>query len=118
MFSSHLQKVRESIETRMPGWQKYASFDRNGAANEAAANAAMGKLVLSILDDTSADNVIFLADENNRHLPLRLNDIAIDGEGITLTVQPTTSEERQEILDQLKAKNPEGKTAAVETGKP
>lgn len=110
VFGSHLEKVRASIESRMPGWQKYAAFDRAGAANDAAAYAAMGKLVLSILDDTTADNVVFLADEGGRQLPLRLTDILIEAGSITLTIEATTADERKAILARLKSKDGEAAT--------
>ena len=103
MFSSHLEKVRATLEGKLPGYQQSARIDLNGMANEDAAKAAGAKLLLSILDDTATDNVIFLADERNRHLPMRLTDVQIDAEGITLTVQPTAASERQEILAAIKS---------------
>src|SRR5258705_6177833 len=76
MVNAQFDRVRAALKNRLPAWQESAALDARGANNSAVA-AAMGKLILSAIDDKPAEPVLFMPDESGHSLPLPLVDIQV-----------------------------------------
>src|SRR5438045_6355513 len=100
MLSTQFERVRGALKSRLPAWQQSAAMDARGANNSAVA-AAMGKLILSALDDKPAEPVLFMPDESGRSLPLRLVDINV-AKDLKLTVQPLTPDQRAALIKSIR----------------
>jgi hypothetical protein len=101
MLNAQFEKLRTTLREKMRYWQQSAAMDARGA-NASAVAASLGKLLLSAMDDKPAEPVLFMPDENDRALPLRLVDIKV-GEELMLTVQPMTPQQRAELLESIRA---------------
>jgi hypothetical protein len=88
----------------------------DGSANEAAVIVAMNTLLLHALNDEPAEPVLFLPhDQAKTGYPVKLTDVKVANDSITLTVVPLSARERTELLASLR--KPSGKPYAG-TAKP
>ena len=98
--------IEERIDAALPEWQAGAEIRANGTANADTVSAAMGELLLDILDNHPAPPVLFLPYEfgsNHRSLPVKVTGVEIANKTLTLTLEPLNPEERQELLAALRA---------------
>jgi hypothetical protein len=103
-------RYREPLEQRigeaLPGWQEGAEIRPNGTANTDAVSAAMGELLMDVLNGQPAPPVLFLPyDMSNEHrsLPVKLTGVQVANKTLTLTVEPMTADERQALLTTIRA---------------
>jgi uncharacterized protein YpmS len=102
-MSQYVDRIRNALLSRLPQWQREASIDRTGRSNTSAVAAAMTKLLLGALNDRPSDAVLFMPiADGSRSVPLRLTDVQVKAEGITLCVQAMTAAERQMVLDSIR----------------
>ena len=113
MLASKLEAIRSSLNEKLPKWQAGAKMDASGLANEETVKAAGAKLLLAILDDKPAENVLFLPNgAMQKSLPVRLEKVEVKNQALTLDLRPMTPEQREAALEQIK-KPVEGAGTAV-----
>src|SRR5205085_8300733 len=96
-----------------------AKISPDGAANGPAVAAGMNLLLLHALNNEPADPILFLPHDlthSGNGLPVKLTAVKIENKTITMTVQPLTAEERQELLQKLKQAPSQSRRAAVPAG--
>lgn len=103
-------RYRAPLEARigedLPVWQEKAQIQPNGSANSDAVAAAMGELLMDVLDNQPAPPVLFLPYDlsNGRHsLPVKLTKVRIANKTLTLTVEPMNADEREALLTNIRA---------------
>lgn len=102
-MGQYVDRIRSALLSRLPQWQREASIDRTGRSNTSAVAAAMTKLLLGALNNQPSDAVLFMPiADGSRSVPLRLTNVEVKKEGITLTVQAMTAAERQMVLDSIR----------------
>lgn len=106
LLSKKRAKLEEALKAQLPQWQNRAKIDPTGIANSDANAAALGKLVLQILNHQPSPAVIFLAKDfpnHSRTIPVRLTNVTVEKGALTITVQPMDATERAALLDQIRA---------------
>lgn len=105
LFDDYRKQARDRLAVSLPAWQRKAAMDVDGSSNRDALLAAMGKLVLNILDDRPGEAVLFLpvrVDRGEETVPVRLTDVKVADRTLTVTVEPLTPSERKALLKRLK----------------
>jgi hypothetical protein len=105
MFKTYRAKLENSLKSKMPGWQKGSKIDTGGAANPDARALILSRLVLQLLNRESGPAVLFLPrrpEDWNNTVPVRLTEVKIDKEAVTITVNPTSAEERAALAEQIR----------------
>jgi hypothetical protein len=120
MLESKMQKVRDGLKEKMPAWQRDATMDRYGASDKNLVKAAMGKMLLNVMNDKPSEPLLFLPGENKRALPVRIKTIKIEKQTIEMSLRPLTPEERKAAMEKVKAPIAElsAKDARSEAEKP
>jgi hypothetical protein len=79
-------------------------MDATGATNEDARAAAMGKLVLQLLNSKPSPAVIFLPRDfhGSKTVPVRLTGVTVEKGNLTITVQPMNEQERAALIEQIR----------------
>lgn len=95
-------RAADAVQRRMPLWRRQASIDPTGVANSSAISAAMGQLLIDVLNDRSSEPVLFLPLVEKGSIPVRLTEVRIDDHALTLTVQPMTPPQRAELLEKIR----------------
>jgi hypothetical protein len=108
--------ARTRLEAALPGLQHKAEFKPDGSANAEAMSAAMAKLFLHVLRGEAAEPVLFLPVRNERSIPVRLTDVAVDDKTLTLTVKPLNAAERVALLERIRERFDDKKQAASTHG--
>lgn len=103
LVASQIKKLQDAVASRLPDLQRAAMMDDAGGSNPPMVMAAGAKLLLSALAGQPAPPVLFMpVDERGKAMPLRLRDVRVAHETISLTVEPMTPQERAGIKDQIK----------------
>ncbi len=104
MVSPMRDRVQKQILQSLPFWQNGAAIAANGAANEDAMKAALGKLLLHTLADEPGEPALFLPllSRGGETVPVKLMDISIVDNTLSLTVIPMNGPQRMELLEQIK----------------
>lgn len=101
-LSGKFDDLRALLEKHLPDWQRQAKMDsRTGGCNSGTIKSTMGKLALSIMADRPAEPLVFLPSMNGA-LPLRLTDVQVKDQELSLTLLPLTPEQRRQALDEVK----------------
>ena len=102
-MGQYVDRIKSALLSRLPAWQREASIDRTGRSNTSAVAAAMTKLLLGALNDQPSDPVLFMPiADGSRSVPLRLTDVKVAEDDITLTVQAMTAAERELVLESIR----------------
>jgi uncharacterized protein YpmS len=103
MISEHLDRLQNVLAERLPDLQKEAEMDEAGGSNSQLVMAAASKLLLATLSDQTSSPVLFLpVDEKGKSVPLRLTKVEASDQRLSLTLEPMTPQQRQDILDQIR----------------
>ena len=97
VWEQQRDRMLDGLRRRMPLWQNSAAIAPNGAANEAAVSATMGKLLVNVLNDQPSEPVVFV-----ESMPARLTNLEVVEDEMTLTVEPLTSAERTALLQRIR----------------
>jgi hypothetical protein len=113
LLNKQRAKIENALMTRLPAWQSRARIDATGATNEDARAAAMGKLVLQLLNNKPSPAVIFLPRDfhGSKTVPVRLTSVTIEKGALTITVQPMNEEERATLIEKIR--EPQQPSSAV-----
>ncbi len=101
LFSKYRTKIETALRTRLPDWQNQASIDGTGVANSPARDAALGKLVLGLLNHESSPAVLFLP-KGSKTVPVRLTNVTIEKRALTITIRPMDAPERTALLEKIR----------------
>jgi hypothetical protein len=119
----HRQKVEGALKARIPDWQAKAKMEPSGVTNSDARAAALGKLVLHLLNREPSPAVLFLPKDwerpNKGSVPVRLTKVAVEKGELTITVQPMDADERTALLEKIRQplQKPGADAAAAELPK-
>jgi len=105
-WGGYREAWESKINKTLPIWQQGAVMRPDGTANPDAVEAAMAELLMDVLNDRPGRPILFLPYDvsNSRHsLPVKLIAVEIVNKALVLTLQPLSSEERQTLLDSIKA---------------
>ncbi|HEX3357962.1 MAG TPA: hypothetical protein VHS31_13400 [Tepidisphaeraceae bacterium] len=104
MVSPMRDRVQKQILTSLPFWQNGAAIAANGAANEDAMKAALGKLLLNTLADEPGEPALFLPliSHGGETIPVKLLNISVTDNTLSLTVIPMNAPQRTALLAQIK----------------
>jgi hypothetical protein len=101
LLSTKRDKLEAAIRAKLPQWQADAKIDPTGVANSDAKAADLSKIILQILHHEPSPAVIFV--QNGKHtIPVRLTNVTVEQGSLTITVQPMTAREREELLEQIR----------------
>ncbi|HEY2586636.1 MAG TPA: hypothetical protein VGI81_12805 [Tepidisphaeraceae bacterium] len=117
MWNRYRAPLEDRIGEDLPVWQEGAQIQPNGSANSDAVAAAMGELLIDILNNHPASPVLFLPYDlsNSRHsLPVKLTSVQIADKTLTLTVEPLGPDERQALLTTIRT--PRDRIAEADAG--
>lgn len=102
---SVISPVRERLLRIMgddiPYWQGRAGFGKTGTLNDDAVKATLGRLLVHTLNNEPSDPVLFLW-TGNATVPVRLADVSIANNTLSLTVVPLDQTEKLALLEQIK----------------
>ena len=104
LLNKQRAKIESALMTRIPAWQSRARIDATGAANEDARAAALGKLVLQLLNSKPSPAVIFLPRDfhGSKTVPVRLTSVTVEKGTLTITVQPMNEQERAALIEDIR----------------
>jgi hypothetical protein len=104
LLNKQRAKIESALTARLPAWQSRAKMDATGATNEYAQSAAMGKLVLQLLNSKPSPAVIFLPRDfhGSKTVPVRLTGVTVEKGNLTITVQPMNEQERAALIEQIR----------------
>jgi uncharacterized protein YpmS len=105
MFARYRTKLESSLKSRMPLWQRGAKMDAGGAVNSDARALLLSRLALQMLNRQPGPAYLYLPKSPhdwNHTVAMRLTDVTVDKGAVTITVQPTTPEERAALAEQLR----------------
>jgi len=108
-WAGYRGKLERAVEGHLPEWRRGAEISSQGGANTDAVAAAMGELLLDMLEDRSSPPVLFLPyamESRPRSLPVKIVDLRIEGTTLTMTVEPLDAGRRQALLDAIRAPRP------------
>lgn len=102
VLTRYERQATAGIARRMPAWRRLAAFDSTGLANSSAIQAVMGKLLIDTISQQPIDPVLFIPLADNRTIPVKLLEVKIEEQAITLTFQPMTPAERDALLMRIR----------------
>jgi len=95
--------LKRKLEPRVPVWQAAAKLDQHGGVNDDMMKLAMARLVVNVLQEQPAENVIFLpVFQENRRVPAFLSDVKVTEGEMQFTVFPMNATQRNDLLTHLK----------------
>jgi len=103
VWGGYRQKLEQSLREKIPQWRAGAKIGPDGA-NGDAVYVAMAELLAHVLNDEPAEPFIFVpysARHADRYLPVRLTDVSIDNQTLTLTGEPVPPPQRAALLEQI-----------------
>jgi hypothetical protein len=109
-FEKYRTSAKSKLQAALPSLQHKAQIKPDGSANSEAMAAAMDKLFLHVLAEEPADPVIFLPVGQSRSVPVRLTNVSIDDQTLSLTVKPMNAAERASLLERIRER-PDQQTA-------
>ena len=101
LVEKRLTKVEVQLQQWIPGWQRGATINSDGA-NSDAVKAAMSKLFLHALHHQPSSAVLFMPIDSHKTVPMKLTKVAVGPGSITLTVEPLNDEDRKVALETLR----------------
>jgi len=106
VLERHLNHLRSTLIPRLPQWQREAQIDSTGRANSSAAAAAMTLILISALDGTAADPVVFIPlSQGDKSSPLRVANLTVGQQSLAITLQPMSPEQRQALLNSIRGRS-------------
>jgi hypothetical protein len=66
-------------------------------------SAVMGQLLVDVLNQQSADAVMFLPLVERGSIPVKVLSVRIEGHTLTLVVEPMTAGERKDLVERLRS---------------
>jgi len=102
LISKKRERLENALKSRLPQWQEQAKIDPTGVANSDAKAAALSKLILQLLHHQATPAVIFVQKDAKHTIPVRLTNVSIVKESLTITVQPMDAAERTALLEQIR----------------
>lgn len=106
-FRRQIRKMTHAMEEKLPEWRKTADIGPHGWANADAMQAAMTELLVNALEDKPAEPALFVPEPHGgkdiRYLPVRIIGIDISNKTLTLTVQPMNPDQREALLEHIRA---------------
>jgi hypothetical protein len=115
MFERYRQQLVQRVAAGLPEYQADAKMRPDGSVNDNAEMAAVGQFLLAVLQHKTVEPVLLL--EGNREqpgqsrvVPVRMVDLAVKEDAITLAVEMMTAPERQAWLQRLRGGNALGTT--------
>jgi hypothetical protein len=106
VWSKQRAKVEQLLQSKLPAYQQAAALAPDGTANAAAASAGMNKMLLAILRGEPADPVLFVPYDPgklSRSLPVKITNVSIHDNAMTITAEQMTNSERAGLLERLHA---------------
>ena len=118
MFAKYRTQLENSLKGKLPLWQRGAKMDPGGAVNSDARAVLQSRLALNMLNGQPAAPFLYLPHVREKtgkdtSVAVRLTDVTIEKGVVTITVQPTSPEERAAIEQQLR--QPLQSAAAADT---
>lgn len=104
-WDGYRRRLEQSVLARLPEWQARTEVGPDGTANSDAVAAAMGEMLLNVLNDRPTDPVLFLPysiQQNHRSLPVKLTGVQVADKMLTLTVEPMNAVERQTLVERIR----------------
>ena len=116
ILSKHRAKVENALRSRLPDWQSKADIGPSGVITPDGRHAALGQLVLRILNHQPSPAVVFLpkdiqkvSDKKDKgSVPVKLTNVAVEKGTLTVTVEPMTVEERTALLERIRQPQQQG----------
>jgi hypothetical protein len=104
LWEKHRQTLRASLRGKLPAWQQNAHISPSGVANAAAIQAAMGRMMLDVLDDRPGETMLFLPMDplDDGAVPVRVRDVTVANREVTLSVESLTPKERAALLQRIR----------------
>ena len=99
------QRTERALIEHLPEWQQGAEIATDGSANADAVAAGMGELLVDLMNNRPADPVLFLPydlQHMKRGLPVRLTDLQISNQSLTLTFRPIPPDERHALVGRIR----------------
>jgi hypothetical protein len=110
-WSGYRDKLLNVMTRKAEESRSKADIHPDGSANEAAVIVAMNTLLLHALNNEPAEPVLFLPhDQAKTGYPVKLTDVKVADDSISLTVVPLNAQERKDLLASLR--KPSGKPFA------
>jgi|SRR5688572_196038 len=116
-WGGYRDKLVNVMSRKMEESRPAVNIHPDGSANEAAVIVAMNTLLLHAFNNEPAEPVLFLPHDGSfagagkrTGYPVKLTDVKVANDSISLTVVPLTTQERQELLASLR--QPSGKPLA------
>jgi uncharacterized protein YpmS len=110
--------LESKIGQKLPAWKAGAQIRSDGTANGDTVAVAMSELLLDSLQDRPAPAVLFLPYDvrsSHRSLPVKLTQLKILDNTLTLSLEPMPPAERQALLDSIR-RSDNDRLAARESG--
>lgn len=101
VISPMRDKLLKMMAQDIPVWQQNATFTKSGTLNDDAVKATLGQLLVRTLNDAPSEPVVFLW-TGSATVPVKLTDISIANNTLSLTVVPLDPTERATLLAQIK----------------
>lgn len=106
LLNKKREKVEQALRSRLPAWQHKADIGPTGVINADGRAAALGQLVLRLINRQPSPAVVFLPKDFERptkgSIPVKLTHVGVEKGALTITVQPMDAEERTALLQQIR----------------
>jgi uncharacterized protein YpmS len=106
LLTKQRQKVETALRSRLPEWQTKADIGPTGVINADGRAAALGQLVIRLINRQPSPAVVFLPKDferpNKGSVPVKLTHVGVEKGSLTITVQPMDAEERTALLQQIR----------------
>jgi hypothetical protein len=97
-------RIVDSLRRQMPQWRSSARIDSAGAANFPAMATTLSRLLFNTAQRRPAEPILFLPlVERGQAVPVRVADVHITDDKLTLLVEPLTVDQRTALLDRIRA---------------
>jgi hypothetical protein len=106
-------QVVQSLRRQMPQWRQGARIDSAGSANFPAMAATLSRLLFATADRKAAEPILFLPlAEHAQAVPVKVAEVRITDDKLTLLVEPLSADERLVLLDRIRASDSQGAAAS------
>ena len=106
MLTKQRQKIEAALRSRLPAWQEKADIGPTGVINADGRAAALGQLVIRLINRQPSPAVVFLPKDferpNKGSIPVKLTQVAVEKGSLTVTVEPMDARERTALLQQIR----------------
>lgn len=117
-WETYRVRLESKLGQKLPAWKARAQIRSDGTANGDTVAAAMSELLLDSLQDRAAPAVLFLPYDvrsSRRSLPVKLTQLRIVDNTLTLSLEPMPVAERTALLDSIR-RTDEDRLAARDMG--